>query len=321
MVKYKDYYATLGVDRKASDKEIKSAYRGLARQYHPDTNQGDPKAEERFKEITEAYEVLKDPEKRKRYDLLGANWKAGADFKPPPGFSDFQFDFGNFGGFRSAGGSSGPTPFSDFFETLFGQTFGNASSNASRGGFSTGRRPAPSEFEIELSIEEMAKGTTRNIQITHPGAKGKTLQVKIPAGVRPGSKVRVPAQAAPSPSGASSGDIFLKVKTKPHPIFSIEGDNLISELVISPAQAVLGGEVTVQTLDGQVKVNIPAGSQNSRMLRLRERGLPKLKQSTRSDHLVRLKVETPASVSAAEKVLYEQLLKFEQEKNKKAVTP
>lgn len=311
MVKYKDYYETLGVSRNADEKEIKAAYRKLARQYHPDANPGDKTAEEKFKEVSEAYEVLKDPEKRRKYDTLGANWKNGADFTPPPGFGGFAFDFGNMETFGRG------SPFSDFFETLFGQHFGPPTNDSAPTGF--GRRTTKgqdTEAEIELTIEEIAKGTTRNIHISGPtSTKPKTLQVKIPAGVREGSKVRVPGEGGLSMvSGGTNGDLFLKVKIKPHPQFQIEGENLVSELQISPAQAVLGGEATVQTLDGNVRINIPALSQNGRLLRLRERGLPKLKQSTRGDQLVRLKIVLPASVSPEEKALYEQLLAIEQRK-------
>jgi curved DNA-binding protein len=314
-VKYKDYYQALGVKRSASDKEIKAAYRKLARQYHPDANPGNKQAEEKFKEIAEAYEVLKDAEKRRRYDMLGANWKAGADFTPPPGFGGFNFDFGNLGGFGKAGGAAG-SPFSDFFDILFGQTFGaQGAQPGTAGGASAGRRPGvDQEAEIELTIEELARGAARNIQVSRPGQPSKTLQVKIPAGVRPGSKVRVPGEAPASPLGGPAGDLFLKVRVKPHPFLTLEGDNLISELLVSAPLAVCGGEAAVNTLDGAVHINIPPFSQNNRMLRLRERGLPRLKQSTRGDHLVRVKVQIPTSITPEEKKLYEELLKLEKGK-------
>lgn len=317
-VKYKDYYQILGVDRSATDKDIKSAYRKLAREHHPDANKGSQTAEEKFKEITEAYEVLKDPEKRRRYDTLGNSWKAGADFTPPPGFGNFNFDFGNLGGFSGKANS----PFSDFFDVLFGQYFGPGGPTGAQGapGAQAGQRraAAPQKFdqeaEIELSIEELARGTARNIQLSRPGQAARTLQVKIPAGVRPGSKVRVPGEGPQSAQGAPQGDLFLKVKVKAHPFLSIDGDNLISELQISPALAVLGGEATVNTLDGAVHINVPAQSQSGRMLRLRERGLPKLKQTVRGDHLVKLKVVLPTTISPEEKKLYEELLQIEKSK-------
>lgn len=317
-VKYKDYYQALGVPRNATEKDIKAAYRKLARQHHPDANPGNKQSEERFKEITEAYEVLKDPDKRRRYDMLGANWKAGADFSPPPGFGGFNFDFGNLGGFAGKGGQA--SPFSDFFDMLFGQTFGQTQGSPGAAGAASQRapmRPPAQEAEIELTIEELARGTSRNIQISKAqGQPPRTLQVKIPAGVRPGSKVRVPGEGPSSPMGGA-GDLFLKVRVKPHPYLTIEGDNLISELPISAALAVIGGEATVSTLDGTVHINIPPLSQSGRMLRLRERGLPKLKQSVRGDHLVKLKVLMPQAVSPEEKALYEELLKLEKTKSGK----
>lgn len=315
MVKYKDYYAILGVPRQSSDKEIKAAYRKLARQYHPDANKGKD-AEEKFKEIAEAYEVLKDPDKRKRYDMLGSNWKAGAEFRPPPDFSGFSFDFGNF---DFAKGS----PFSDFFEMLFGQTFGpqgqarapqqgaGAASGAKRPPPPQGRRPFDQEADIELSVEELGRGTTRTLQITAPGAKTKTIEVKIPAGVREGSKIRVPGEGARPPGGGTAGDLYLKVKVKAHDQFTIEGDNLITTLSLSPAQAVVGSEAMVPTLEGPVKIRIPAGTQSGKLLRLRGRGLPKLKESTRGDLLVRTRVQIPSQISDEEKQLYEKLAELE----------
>ena len=313
-VKYKDYYQTLGVTRQATDKEIKTAYRNLARSHHPDLHPGNKQAEEKFKEITEAYEVLKDPDKRRRYDMLGANWKAGADFNPPPGFGSFNFDFSNFGKGGAAGGAS---PFSDFFDVLFGQTFGQAAGAGAAGAEArrAAGKPANQEAEIELTIEELARGTARNIQISKPGQPPKTLQVKIPAGVRPGSKVRVPGEAATPSVGGQTGDLFLKVRVKPHPFLTIEGDNLISELQISAPLAVIGGEATVNTLDGSVHINVPPLSQAGRMLRLRERGLPKLKQSVRGDHLVKIKVVMPSAVTPEEKELWEKLLQLEKKKS------
>ena len=316
MVKYKDYYQTLGVSRSATDKEIKAAYRKLAREHHPDANAGNKAAEDKFKELAEAYEVLKDPDKRRRYDTLGANYKAGSDFTPPPGFGNFNFDFSGFGDLGKA------SPFSDFFEALFGQTFGpgTAGEGGARAGGGRPGRGLDQEADIELSMEEVAKGTTRNIHIQAPGSKPKTLQVKIPAGVRAGSKVRVPGEAGPNPMGGPAGDLFLKVKIKAHPLFSLEGENLVSELQISPAQAVIGGEATVKTLDGPVKINIPPLSQNGKLLRLRERGLPKLKQQNRGDHLVRLKITMPADITPEERQLYEKLFELEKAKTEGEAT-
>lgn len=326
MVKFKDYYDTLGVPRTATDKEIKAAYRKLARQHHPDANKGNKASEEKFKELGEAYEVLKDPQKRSRYDALGANYKNGSDFRPPPDFTrgggpgGFTFDFGSMGGgpMGGMGGMGGGAPFSDFFEMLFGQNFAGATAGA--GGMPGGsplnqaqKRRFDQEAEIELTVEELAKGTVRTLQITEPNSKVRTLEVKIPAGVRAGSKVRVSGEGGKS-MGGGPGDLYLKVKVKPHAYFTIDGDNLICEVSVTPAQAVIGGTATVTTLDGPIGIRIPAGTQNGRLLRLRGRGLPKLKGDIKGDQLVRTKIVIPATVSPAEKELYEQLAKLEKER-------
>ncbi len=316
-VKFKDYYETLGVSRQATEQEIKGAYRKLARKFHPDANKGTKGSEEKFKEIGEAYEVLKDPEKRRRYDMLGANYKAGADFRPPPGAGGANFDFGNLGGM---GGNSS---FSDFFEMLFGQSmagqgsapnpfsgagaFGGAGTFAGQSRTRASRQPARHEAEIELTIEEMAKGTTRTLEITAPGASAKQVEVKIPAGVRPGSKVRV----AGGKTGADGADIYLTVKAKPHSYFTLDGNHLLCELNLLPSQAVLGTEVTVTTLDGPKTVKVPAGSQAGRTLRLRGRGLPGMKGAPAGDQLVKIKIVIPTKPTAEELKLYEQLAKLE----------
>jgi curved DNA-binding protein len=332
VVKFKDYYEVLGVPRTATDKEIKAAYRKLARQHHPDANKGNKASEERFKEIGEAYEVLKDPAKRQRYDQLGSSYKDGSDFRPPPGYTGagagpggFTFDFGSMGRGGQAGGAGGGAAFSDFFEMLFGQSFGTQAGSQFGGmggmgsmgggippGMQTGGKRRDQELDIELTVEELSQGTTRTIQITEPGAKARTLEVKIPAGVRAGSKIRVAGEGGKSMGGPV--DLFLKVQVKPHEYFTIDGDNLICEINLSPAQAVLGAEAAVNTLDGSIRIRIPAGTQNGRLLRLRGRGLPKLKGGTKGDQLVRAKIVIPAAVTAQEKALYEQLAALEKDK-------
>ncbi len=324
MVKFKDYYQTLGVPRNATDKDIKASYRKLAREHHPDANKGNKASEEKFKELGEAYEVLKDPEKRRRYDTLGANYKAGADFRPPPDFGGgagaggFTFDFGNLGDLGRGGA------FSDFFETLFGQAgFGQPGAGGFRpqggpqGGPAQARRN-DQEAEIELNLEEVLKGTMRTLQITQPGQKPRTLEVKIPPGVRTGSKIRVSGEAGKPGGGLPAGDLYLKVRVKPDPKFTIDGDNLISEINLSPAQAVIGAELSVITLEGNVRIRVPAGTQNGRLLRLRGKGLPKLKGGPRGDLLVRAKIVVPTNLSDEERSLYEQLIKLEKDKSEKA---
>lgn len=314
MVKFKDYYQTLGVQRNASDKEIKAAYRKLAREHHPDANKGNKASEEKFKEIGEAYEVLKDPEKRRRYDTLGANYKAGADFRPPPDFGagGFTFDFGNLGDLGRGGA------FSDFFETLFGQAGfggqgGGGAFRAQGPGQAQQRRTNDQEAEIELTLDEVLKGSTRTLQVTQQGQKPRTLEVKIPPGVRTGSKIRVSGEAGKN-AGAPAGDLYLKVKVKPDPKFTIDGDNLISEVALSPAQVVIGAELSVPTLEGNVRIRVPAGTQNGRLLRLRGKGLPKVKGGPRGDLLVRAKIVVPTTLTDEERSLYEQLAKLEQDK-------
>ena len=317
MVKFRDYYEILGVQRKASEQEIKTAYRKLARQFHPDANKGKKSAEEKFKEIGEAYEVLKDAEKRRRYDLLGADYKAGNEFRPPPDFSGggANFDFGNMGG-----GFGGGSNFSDFFEMLFGQSMAGESASAHPGTFRSGpfasghparhRAPIPQEADIELTIEEMSKGTTRTLQITSPSASAKTIEVKIPVGVHPGSKIRVAGGGA-SKNAVNTGDIYLNVKAKPHSYFTLDGSNLLCEIYITAAQAVLGSEVKVNTLEGEKTVKVPAGSQTGRTLRLRGLGLPGLKGAAAGDQLIKIKITIPTKPSPEEIKLYEQLIKIE----------
>lgn len=335
MVAYKDYYQILGVTRTASDQEIKTAYRKMARKYHPDTNKNDPTAEDRIKEINEAYEVLKDQDKRKKYDQLGKNWKDGDQFKPPPDYSGFSFDFGNMGNAGNSGnmggmGGMGGGSFSDFFEAIFGQSFGAGGQPGGRPG-QPGARPGQSsaaqaagaaaarkrsldqEAEIDLVVEELAQGARRTLQVTVPGGKTKTIEVKIPKGMRAGKKVRVPGEGATMPGVTEKGDLYLRIKVKPHKYYTIDGDNLVVELSISPAQAVVGGEVSVSTIEGPVTIKVPAGTQSGRMLRLKGKGLPTTDQKSAGDLMVRTKIVIPTTLSDKERELYEQLAKLEKQ--------
>jgi curved DNA-binding protein len=326
-VKFRDYYEVLGVSKTATEDEIKSAYRKLARKYHPDVNPGDKSAEEKFKELNEAYEVLSDPDKRKKYDALGPNWKAGQDFRPPPGWEggvNVEFgDFGDiFGGGRSAGG------FSDFFESLFG------------GGRRTGRRGADFamrgqdvEAEIPLTLEEAHRGVKRTItlQVTEPcpdcrgtGSKdGKTvcptcrgagairrpksIEVTIPAGVRDGSVIRLAGQGEPGADGASAGDLFLRVRLRPHRLFSIVGDNDVQiELPVAPWEAALGAKIAVPTLGGPGEMKIPPGAQAGQRFRLRGQGLNR-RGGGRGDEYVKIKIVNPPKLTPKEKELFEKL--------------
>ncbi len=312
MVKYKDYYEILGVPRNAAEKEIKSAFRKLARKFHPDTNRGNKDAEEKFKEINEAYEVLSDPDKKRRYDTLGSSFNPGSDFTPPPGF-DFSFN-----DFNKGFTQTHEAPFSDFFEMLFGEAFKNKTTTHFDDLFTQGyprqqtkRRGDDQSIKLELTIEEAYRGTTRKMDINIPGLLPKRLEVKIPPNVREGSKIRMAGEGSSGKNGGHAGDLFLVVTLKEHPFFKIENDDINSEILITPSNAVLGTEIEVPTLDGPVKMVIPPGTQNDKMLRLRSKGMPHQKREGRGDHFVKVKINTPTVISEEEKKLYQELSKIE----------
>jgi len=341
-VQYKDYYEILGVPRTASDTDIKKAFRKLARQYHPDVAKNKKQAEEKFKEINEAYEVLGDPAKRKKYDDLGPNWNTGADFRPPPGWESFssgrsypgrgqrgeEFEF-QFGG----------TGFSDFFEQLFGSMGGRGgpAGFGRRGGmpdeeFAT-ERGRDIEGDLMVTLEEAMRGSVRSVQVrhgvpcTHCGGTGQraghvcnvcggagqvvkteTYQVKIPAGVTEGQRLRVAGRGEAGAGGGAAGDLFLRVRLAKHPDFAVEDHNLIYEAELAPWEAVLGGNISVPTLNGRVNIRIPPGTQAGQKLRVRGRGLP-LRDGAKGDLIVVTAVEVPARVSETERKLWEQLAK------------
>jgi curved DNA-binding protein len=326
-VKFRDYYEVLGVQRSASEADIKKAYRKLARKHHPDVNPGDKSAEEKFKELNEAYEVLSDPEKRKRYDELGANWKSGADFNPPPGWEQT----GGFGDLRDifGAGGRGATGFSDFFETLFG---GAGGARGPRAGPGFAVRGQDVEAELPLTLDQAHHGTTRGISLqsgeicpechgsgqvggnickTCRGAgmvsRPRSLEVSVPAGVRDGSVIRLAGQGEPGSNAGPPGDLFLHVRLEPHPIFTIVGeDDVQAELPVAPWESALGAKVSVPTLNGPVEMTIPPGSQGGRRLRLRGQGLNK-RRGGRGDEYVRLKIVIPPKLTPEEKELFEKL--------------
>lgn len=296
-VSYKDYYKLLGVEREAKAEEISKAYKKLARKYHPDLNPGDKQAEEKFKEINEAYEVLKDPEKRKLYDQLGPNWQHGQQFQGEPGYENVHFTFNG----KSFDGSG----FSDFFETLFGGAAAGGGRGANFGpdpfgGFSSRpRRGRDVEAELPLSLEEASSGGRRTVTLQMPQGP-KTLEVNVPAGIREGAKLRLAGQGDPAP-----GDLFLRVRYLPHPQFKVEGENLHCDVALAPWEAVLGAKVAVPTLEGQVELNIPAGSSSGRKFRLRGKGLGS--GVNRGDLLARVMIKVPAQLSAEERELWQKL--------------
>jgi curved DNA-binding protein len=300
-VKFKDYYEILGVDRNATDKEIKLAFKKLAKKYHPDLHTGEDKkvAEEKFKEMNEAYEVLSDNEKREKYDRLGANWKAGMDFTPPPGYGDVHFEYANMGDFERFGA------FSDFFETLFGGR--KAGYERTRTERSWARKGEDVEAFIDLTLEEAYHGGRRSISIGTTNTK--QLGVTIPAGVRDGTKIRLSGQGSPGINGGPPGDLYLKVRMLPDHIFQVSGDDLIVEVPLMPWEAIMGADIDVPTLDRPVKMKVPPGSQSGKKLRLRGKGLPK-KGGGKGDMYVKLKVVVPANVNEKEKSLFEELSKI-----------
>jgi curved DNA-binding protein len=329
-VKTRDYYEVLGVGRGASTDEIKTAYRKLARKFHPDLNPGDKAAEERFKELQEAYDVLSDEENRKLFDKYGENWRAvkQGGGPPPPGWEGAHTTRGpqgggfDFSGFDFGGGAEG----FDIFEEMFGRA---------QGGRRRGRRPARGEdveAQLELSLEEAHRGVRRTLRMqvaeicptcngtgvvkddktceTCGGAgqvlKPKTLEVNIPAGVRDGSTVRLAGQGGAGLNGQQPGDLYLHIRLRPHPVFTVKSDDLEIELPIAPWEAVLGTRVEVPTIDGKVELTIPPGAQSGQRLRLRGQGLNK-RRGGRGDEYVRLKIVVPKEITAEERRLWEEL--------------
>jgi curved DNA-binding protein len=309
-VAFRDYYDALGVSRDASEEDIRRAYRKLARQYHPDVNK-DEGAEDRFKAISEAYEVLRDPEKRQAYDRFGENWKAGQDVSGAQGFDGFEGfggpGGGGGGGFRDVqfdfggGGPGGGADFSDFFDGLFGGARRRPGAGGRRGagggfdGFST--RGSDSEAVLELSLEEAARGGKRRITL----GDGRDYEVTIPAGVKDGQRIRLAGEGSPGIGGGPPGDLYLRVRLKPDPRFRVEGRDLYTDLPVTPSEAALGASVEVPTLTGRARVNVPAGSSCGRRLRLRGEGLGD------GDLYASVKIEVPKRLTKQERELYERL--------------
>jgi curved DNA-binding protein len=299
-VKFRDYYDVLGVARAATEDDIKKAYRTLARKLHPDLNPEDKTAEEKFKELNEAYTVLSDPDKRRRYDQLGPDWKTGSDFTPPPGWERTSGTYEDLGDiFGAAGTGGGAAGFSDFFEALFGARGGRAGA-----GFAM--RGRDMEAEIPLALEEAHRGIKRSITLQSPNGP-KTLDVTIPAGVRDGSVIRLAGQGTPGTGNAPPGDLLLYVRLQPHPLFTIVGDGDIQiDFPVAPWEAALGTRVPVPTLDGSVDMTVPAGTQTGQRLRLRGQGLTQ-RRGGRGDEYVRLKIVNPPRLTETEKDLFAKL--------------
>jgi curved DNA-binding protein len=304
---FRDYYQTLGVSKSATQAEVKTAFRKLARQHHPDTAKDKKVAEEKFKEINEAYEVLGDPEKRKRYEEFGADWQHGpqarAGSQRPPGA-------GGFSGKRGAAAFEddvqfGGTGFSDFFEQMFGGRRGT------RAGFEEApQRGQDAEADILVTLEEALNGSSRPVSFRRGASKKvETFTVKIPKGIRDGQRIRLAGQGGTGASGGGSGDLYLRVKYQRHPDFEIEGANLNYDLEILAWDAVLGCTATVPTLSGRVKLKIPAGTQSGKKFRLPNMGMP-LTAETRGDLFAEVRITVPESPGEKEKVLWETIADF-----------
>ncbi len=328
-VQYKDYYSTLGVPRSASDAEIKKAFRKQAREFHPDVAKDKKRSEEKFKAANEAYEVLGDPAKRKRYDDLGANWKQGAGNNSSSGW-------GNFGGARGGAGTADQefqfdgTGFSDFFESVFGD---RQTGRSSRSRENKSERGADIEGDIVVTLEEATRGSLRSVNVSHAvkcsacdgaGRRGQrvcvacagegrtntseTYQVKVPSGVAAGQRLRLAGRGGAGSRGGATGDLFLRVRLAKHPDFDVDEHNLICEAAIAPWEAVLGANISVPTLEARVNIKIPAGTQAGQKLRVRGHGLP-LREGGKGDLIVVTRVEVPSQVTDAERELWEKLAK------------
>ncbi len=319
-MEFKDYYATLGVTKTSTDKEIKQAFRKLARKHHPDVNPGDKAAESKFKEINEAYEVLGDPEKRKKYDELGANWRM-YEQAGPQGAPDSQWRTAPGGGqtgyrtmtpeeMEEMFGSA--NPFSDFFSTFFGG--GDPAAGGDRGRAGSRRRQRPGrdvEHELELSLEDAYHGATRRLSLKHDG-HARTVDVRIPPGVGDGSRVRVSGEGEHGVGGASSGDLYLRVRLAAHPLFEKKGRDLYVKVPVPATTAVIGGEAEVPTLSGKpARLRIPPMTQNGQVFRLKGYGMPAVgKPDDKGDLYGRVEAQLPAALSAAEREHWEALAKL-----------
>jgi curved DNA-binding protein len=311
-MEYKDYYRVLDVPRTATQDEIKRAYRKLARRFHPDVSK-EKNAEERFKEVQEAYEVLKDPAKRAAYDQLGADWRSGQQFRPPPDWgSGFEFDGAAPGGARGARfhrefSAADDAGFSEFFSSLFGSRSpfgGRGEHRAARG--------HDHQARLDLTLEEAYAGGAKVVELAHPEVtpdghvtvRNRTLRVTLPAGVVDGQVIRLAGQGAPGPAGAAPGDLYLQVHLRPHPRFEVEGRDVTSSLPLAPWEAALGATVSVPTLGGPVEVRVPPNARAGQKLRLRGRGLP---GTPPGDQYVRLQIVLPPADTPRARELYEQM--------------
>jgi len=330
-VQFEDYYDVLGVERSASQDEIAKAYKKLARKHHPDLNPGNASSEDRFKKVGEAYEVLKDPDKRKRYDALGANWKHGQDFTPPPGWDGGASGgnpFGGMGGNPFGGGGfraqygGGGADFSDFFNMFFGGAGGPGGPGGRRAGGPAGfsenmvqRDGQDQEIELEIDLEDIYHSVRKNVALRVQEQDPRTGQIKssnqnltvnIPAGTTDGKVLRLAGQGAPGVNGGRDGALLLRIKVRPHPLFQVDDHDLTVQVTVSPWEAALGSRVPVKTMDGEVTMTVPAGVQGGQKLRLRGKGLP-VRKDQRGDLFAEVRIAVPKHLSDEERELFERL--------------
>jgi DnaJ-class molecular chaperone len=333
-MEFKDYYQTLGVAKTAPAKEIKQAFRKLARKHHPDVNPGDKTSEAKFKEINEAYEVLGDPEKRRKYDELGANWRlyeqaqqqgqawpgspyggGGPDFGG--GGGAWTINMGGPGGYRTMTEEEmhelfgNEDPFSDFFRTFFGGAGGREGARPRQGRAPRSHKGRDIEHDVELTLEEAYHGATRRISIKQ-GGHARSVDVRIPPGVKDGSRVRAAGEGEAGSNGAMSGDLYLRVKLKPHPVFERRGNDLHAKVAVPVTTAVLGGEAQVPTISGAVRLKIPETTQTGQVFRLKGHGMPAVgKPDDRGDLYATIEVQLPRSLTRDQRQHYEALAKLE----------
>ncbi|HZI80067.1 MAG TPA: J domain-containing protein [Vicinamibacterales bacterium] len=321
-MEFKDYYATLGVTKAASEKEIKQAYRKLARKFHPDVNPNDKAAEARFKDINEAYEVLGDPAKRSKYDELGANWRQYEQAERAGGANPFggwnvNTGGGQGGGFRTMTQEEmealfgDQNPFSDFFTTFFGGAGPSAGPRNGRTGRTRARGGRDIEHELDLTLDEAYQGTTKRLALSH-GGPPRTVDVRIPAGVGEGSRVRVPGEGEPGTGGGPAGDLYLRLRLAPHATFERRGQDLHTTVAVPVPTAVLGGEVEVPTMAGKsVRLKIPPFTQNGQVFRLKTYGMPARGSHAQGDLYAKVEAQVPTSLTPEEREHYTALAKLQ----------
>ena len=323
-MEFKDYYATLGVTKAASEKEIKQAYRKLARKFHPDVNPGDKAAEARFKDINEAYEVLGDSAKRSKYDELGANWRQYEQAQRAGGANPFAGWNVNTGGAPGGGGGfrtmtqeemedlfGDQNPFSDFFTTFFGGGGSTAGARSGRTGRSRARSGRDIEHELDLTLDEAYHGTTKRLALNHAG-QPRTVDVRIPAGVGEGSRVRVPSEGEAGTGGGPSGDLYLRLRLAPHPVFERRGQDLHTTVAVPVPTVVLGGEVEVPTMAGKtVRLKIPPFTQNGQVFRLKTYGMPARGSHAQGDLYAKVEAQVPTTLTPEEREHYTALAKLQ----------